>query len=55
MCIRDRAVTVRIVSGDHLETAKKMAVDAGIVAQKDINMDGVALTGEEFRHRIGLF
>ena len=27
----DRHVTVRIVSGDHMETAKKVAVDAGIV------------------------
>jgi len=25
------AVTVRVVSGDHIETAKKLAVDAGII------------------------
>lgn len=50
-----KAVTVRIISGDHLETAKKMAVDAGIVSQNDINVEGIALTGEEFRRKIGNF
>ena len=32
-----KAVTVRIVSGDHLETAKKVAVDAGIISPNEIN------------------
>ena len=50
-----KAVTVRIISGDHLETAKKMAVDAGIISPMDINTEGIALTGEEFRRRIGNF
>jgi len=50
-----KAVTVRIISGDHLETAKRVAVDAGIVKQEEINIDGVALSGEEFRRRIGNF
>ena len=50
-----KAVTVRIISGDHLETAKKLAVEAGIVSSQDINTEGIALTGEEFRRRIGNF
>lgn len=32
-----------------------MAVDAGIVSQNDINVEGIALTGEEFRRKIGNF
>jgi len=32
-----------------------MAMDAGIVDPNDINTDGIALTGEEFRRRIGNF
>lgn len=50
---QQKNVTVRIVSGDHLETAKKMAVDAKILRPEELNVDGVALTGDEFRRRIG--
>ena len=50
-----KAVTVRIISGDHIETAKRVAVEVGIVRQEEVNIDGVALTGEEFRRRIGNF
>ena len=46
---------MRIVTGDHIETAKKMALDAKILKPEEVNVDGVALTGDEFRRRIGDF
>lgn len=50
---QSKGVAVRIVSGDHLETAKRIAVEAGIVSAEEVDVDGVALTGHEFRRRIG--
>ena len=40
---------VRMVTGDHLETAKKVAYLTGIVRDQDKGHDGVAMTGDEFR------
>ena len=49
-------VIVKMVTGDHLSTATKIAIDAGIIVPSDdINMDDVAMTGEQFREKIGLF
>lgn len=42
-----------MVSGDHLETAKKIAVDAGIITKEEAEMDNVCMTGEDFRSKIG--
>ena len=42
---------MRIVSGDHLETAKKVAQDVGIITEEDLNKKNdipIAMTGEEF-------
>jgi Ca2+ transporting ATPase len=44
-----------MVTGDHLETAKKIAVEAGIIAPEDINSEDVAMTGEQLRERLGPF
>lgn len=48
-------MNVRLVSGDHLETAKAVAVQAGIItqAQAENNADQICLTGEEFRNLLG--
>jgi len=43
-------INVRMVSGDHLETAKAVAVTAGIM---DDPKNFSCLTGEEFRHQVG--
>jgi magnesium-transporting ATPase (P-type) len=41
------------VSGDHLECAKVVAVRAGIIRNEELQLNGIALTGEQFRGAIG--
>lgn len=48
-------VNVRMISGDHIETCKRVAVRAGIVKPAEVKMEGTAMTGEEFRNAIGAF
>lgn len=42
-----------MITGDHLETAKAVAVASGIVHENDVDKEDVAMTGEEFRAKIG--
>jgi len=44
-------MTVRMVSGDHLETAKAAAIQAGIITSEQAkeNLNSLCITGEEFR------
>lgn len=46
-------VNVRLITGDHLETAKTIALRAGIVRPNEMTIDMCAMTGEEFRRAIG--
>jgi Ca2+ transporting ATPase len=46
-------VNVRMVTGDHLETAKAAAVACGICRADELASTGVAITGEEFRREVG--
>jgi magnesium-transporting ATPase (P-type) len=39
---------VKLVSGDHIETAKHVALACGIVSQSDVNQPGVCMSGDEF-------
>lgn len=43
-------ITTRLVSGDHIETAKAVAVQAGIMDKAE---NYTCLTGEEFRNLVG--
>jgi Ca2+-transporting ATPase len=45
-------VNVRLITGDHIETAKYVACKAGIIKRVD-NVNGVVMTGEEFRNKLG--
>ena len=44
-----------MVTGDHIQTALTVAHRVGIINQEEKNLDGIALTGEEFRKRIGAY
>lgn len=46
-------VNVRMVTGDHLETAKCVALRTGIISIDEHNLEGIAMTGEQFREAIG--
>jgi magnesium-transporting ATPase (P-type) len=48
-------VNVRMVTGDHLATAKAAAVACGICRQDEKDSAGVAITGEEFRSAVGSY
>lgn len=42
-----------MVTGDHIETAKYVAIAAGIITEADSKEDGVVLTGQDFMNAIG--
>jgi P-type Ca2+ transporter type 2C len=44
-----------MVTGDHIETAKKVAIDCGVITKEDAEDHGVVMTGEEFTNAIGPF
>lgn len=46
-------VEIRMISGDHIDTCKKVAVDTGILFENEAEEYGVCVTGEEFRKMIG--
>lgn len=48
-------VSVRMVSGDHIDTCRNIAGQAGIVNEKEMNSDNFVMTGEQFRNAIGGF
>lgn len=45
---------VRMVSGDHIETAKMFAYKAGILTPEDMGNHEAVMTGQEFRERVGM-
>ena len=49
-------IRVRIVTGDHIETAKFVAVQAGVVdSEEELVRPGAAMTGEQFRKAVGTY
>ena len=52
---KNNQVNVRMVTGDHIGTAKNVAVQAGIIEKGDVEVEEVAMTGEAFRSKIGKY
>lgn len=46
-------VNVRMISGDHMETAKSVARKAGILTGDDDKYDKVCMLGKDFREAVG--
>ena len=46
-------VNIRMVTGDHIETAKSVALDVGIIKPEELQLEGIAMTGEQFRDAVG--
>jgi Ca2+ transporting ATPase len=42
-----------MISGDHIETAKLVAIKSGIISFEESNNEDVCMTGEIFRAKIG--
>jgi Ca2+ transporting ATPase len=51
---RDLAkLNVRLVSGDHFETAKAVALKTGILLPEEAHADYAIMSGEDFRNELG--
>jgi P-type E1-E2 ATPase len=46
-------INVRMISGDHIETAKQTAIKAGIITEAESREKYVVMSGEEFRSIVG--
>lgn len=46
-------INIRMVTGDNLETAKAIAIDAGIISQSEADQQYVCMEGKAFRERCG--
>ena len=46
-------VNVRMISGDHYETAKKVAKKAGILSESDLQNKNCVMDAEQFRDEVG--
>ncbi len=46
-------INIRMVTGDNIDTAKAIAIDAGIVSARDANNKYVCMEGKEFRELCG--
>ena len=45
-------VNIRMVTGDHIDTAKAVALRTGLVKQEELQLKGIAMSGDEFRDAI---
>lgn len=46
-------VNIRMITGDHIDTALSVAIEVGIITQEESSIDGIFMTGETFRESIG--
>jgi len=46
-------INVKVVSGDHIETAKAVALKTGLIQQHEAEERGVCMEGSEFRRIVG--
>ena len=46
-------VNIRMISGDHIDTCLYVATKVGIISEMEQNLDGIFMTGEQFRAAIG--
>jgi len=46
-------VNIRMITGDHMETALHVALAVGIITEEERNIKGIFMTGDQFRAAIG--
>ena len=52
---KSAGINIRMVTGDNIETAKAIAIEAGIITKEEANQPFVCMEGKEFREYIGGF
>lgn len=50
---KDAGITVRMVTGDNIETARAIALDAGILRKEDLKDEWACVEGSKFRTYVG--
>jgi magnesium-transporting ATPase (P-type) len=50
---KSSTVNIKMVTGDHIETAKWVGVQSGLITEEDAKDDGICMTGEDFNTAIG--
>lgn len=50
---QESGITVRMCTGDNIETARAISLEAGIIAHEDLNKPYVCMTGKDFREEVG--
>jgi magnesium-transporting ATPase (P-type) len=50
---KNAGINIRMVTGDNLDTAKAIAIEAGIVSREDADNKYVCMEGKEFRELCG--
>ena len=50
---KSAGINIRMVTGDNIETAKAIAIEAGIVTKEEVDGKYVCMTGKEFREEVG--
>ena len=48
-------VNIRMITGDHIDTALHVAIEVGIISREESTLDGIFMTGETFREAIGTY
>lgn len=48
-------VNIRLVSGDHFDTCKQVAIKSGILTEAEARIKGVILSGDSFRTSLGKY
>jgi len=46
-------VNIRMITGDHMQTALHVALKVGIITEEEQNIKGIYMTGDQFREAIG--
>jgi len=46
-------VNIRMITGDHIETALFVAKQVGIISEEESQLEGIYMTGDQFRASIG--
>jgi len=49
----DAKIQVRLVSGDHIDTAKKYAIESGILSHEELRKQFAVMDAEDFRRTVG--
>ena len=44
-----------MVTGDHIDTAKYVALQTGVIKPDELNLEGCTMTGEQFRELVGQY